>query len=554
MAVEPETRIKVFVSYSRADKAFADDLVLGLAACGFAPYIDREDIAAGEDWGKRLAGLIAEADTIVCVISPDSLSSKECAAELHQALKASKRILPVVWRQVEDTAAPAELRRLNYIYFSGEGRTFAAGLAQLAEAMRTDIEWIREHTRIGSLAARWMGRGRSEALLLRGDELDAALAWRNGKPVGAPTVTDEQADFIKASADARVEAERRAARARAGLLTAVSAAALVFAALAGVAGLMWQAAAKAEGVALAANTSLEAANKRLGAEVWLRTAPSTSGYYVVDKGWYQVAANYSGAIARVDLSGAGRRTLTTTGMIIEGGVVHPRYAGEPLLLVLAERPPDEIAGMAVRPSDSIETPPVPSDTLPADAPRQPQGILGEVIEGEERLAATFPALGGGPIEGSELVWQTPAHVAAEPPFMVWRLATRPPAGWRAIAESEIECADLDVLPEERTVAVLGVGVPAEGGPSENALAINISELIDGTDVRAIAYTHATNRSSAGAPAFSLSTGRIFAVHRGSAPDPARPGARYGYGYSMKFILDVVRSSVKAPALPPLCGG
>jgi len=34
---DTETRIKVFVSYSRADKAFASDLVLGLAACGFAP-------------------------------------------------------------------------------------------------------------------------------------------------------------------------------------------------------------------------------------------------------------------------------------------------------------------------------------------------------------------------------------------------------------------------------------------------------------------------------------------------------------------------------------
>jgi TIR domain len=52
-----ETRIKVFISYSRADKAFASELVLGLAACGFAPYIDRQDIAPGEDWERRLAGL-----------------------------------------------------------------------------------------------------------------------------------------------------------------------------------------------------------------------------------------------------------------------------------------------------------------------------------------------------------------------------------------------------------------------------------------------------------------------------------------------------------------
>jgi hypothetical protein len=239
-------------------------------------------------------------------------------------------------------------------------------------------------------------------------------------------------------------------------------------------------------------------------------------------------------------------------MIVEGGVIHPRYAGEPLLLVLAERPVDEFMSASLPPPDVPDAPAPPPDTLPADAPRQPQGVLGEVREGEERITATFPALGGEPIAGSELVWKTPVHVAAEPPFMVWRLAQRPPTGWRAIVEDEVACADMDLLPEDRTVAVLGVGIPAEGGPSPNALAINISEMVDGTDVRAISYTHANNRASGGAPAFSLSTGRIFAVHRGSMPDPARPGRRLGYGYSLKFILSVIRSEVKDAALPPLC--
>ena len=123
----PETRIKVFISYSRADKAFAGELVLGLAACGFAPYIDRQDIAPGEDWEKRLAGLISEADSIVYIASPDSLASENCALELRQAIALRKRILPVVWRPIDDALSPPELKRLNYIFFAGEGRTFAAG-------------------------------------------------------------------------------------------------------------------------------------------------------------------------------------------------------------------------------------------------------------------------------------------------------------------------------------------------------------------------------------------------------------------------------------------
>src|SRR5690349_8648116 len=148
MASAPEESLKVFVSYSRVDKAFAAELVLGLTACGFQPYIDREDIAAGEVWEKRLEGLISEADTIVYVISPESVASKQCSWELATSLRLSKRVLPVVWRPVADNETPGDLAKLNYIFFSGEGRSFAAGLAELAQALRVDIGWIREHTRL----------------------------------------------------------------------------------------------------------------------------------------------------------------------------------------------------------------------------------------------------------------------------------------------------------------------------------------------------------------------------------------------------------------------
>ena len=56
-------KLKVFISYSRKDSAaFADELVSGLELVGFAPFLDRYDIAAGEDWEARLGGLIAQSD------------------------------------------------------------------------------------------------------------------------------------------------------------------------------------------------------------------------------------------------------------------------------------------------------------------------------------------------------------------------------------------------------------------------------------------------------------------------------------------------------------
>jgi hypothetical protein len=75
-------------------------------------------------------------------------------------------------------------------------------MGQVNEALRQDIDWIREHTRIGEIAARWQARGRPESLLLRGDDLDAARAWAARRKPAAPEITDPQRAFLNASQDA----------------------------------------------------------------------------------------------------------------------------------------------------------------------------------------------------------------------------------------------------------------------------------------------------------------------------------------------------------------
>ena len=57
-------RANVFVPYSRKDLPFAQHLVADLAALDFEAFLDKTDIAPGEPWKERLAGLIAIADTV----------------------------------------------------------------------------------------------------------------------------------------------------------------------------------------------------------------------------------------------------------------------------------------------------------------------------------------------------------------------------------------------------------------------------------------------------------------------------------------------------------
>jgi formylglycine-generating enzyme required for sulfatase activity len=204
-------KLKVFISYSRKDSAaFADELVAGLEVAGFAPFLDRHDIAAGEEWEARLGGLITQSDTVVFVVSPEAVKSERCTWEVDRTLELSKRLLPVIFKPVPELDIPEKLRRLQFVRFdSGPG--FARPLSQLAEALRVDLDWIREHTRLGENATRWERRGRPESLLLRGDDLDAAKAWMAARNAAAPEITDAQRAFVKASEEAesaRLDKER----------------------------------------------------------------------------------------------------------------------------------------------------------------------------------------------------------------------------------------------------------------------------------------------------------------------------------------------------------
>ncbi len=233
---------KVFISYSRKDLAFADRLEAALKTHGIEALIDRSEIYAFEDWWKRIQDLIAKADTVVFVISPDAVASEVCHQEVAFAASLNKRFAPVVFRRADDKSVPDALARLNFIFFDDAAR-FEASLDRLVEALTTDIGWIRKHTELGEAARRWAAAGQPGGLLLRSPVLEEAERWIAARPENAPAPTDETQTFIAES--------RRGATRRRNILTGSLAAGLVVAL--GLAALAyWQ-----RGVAVTAQTLAE---------------------------------------------------------------------------------------------------------------------------------------------------------------------------------------------------------------------------------------------------------------------------------------------------------
>src|ERR1700722_2303934 len=171
----------VFISYSRKDSAFADRVEDALKARGFAVAIDREDIFAFEEWWKRIESLITQADTVLFVVSPDSVTSSVALREIAFATSLNKRFAPVVFRRVDDI--PDALGKYNFLFFDDEAR-FETSADKLADALRGDIAWVRLHTEYCAAARRWSDATRPDGLLLRSPSLEMAEHWTKSRPDG----------------------------------------------------------------------------------------------------------------------------------------------------------------------------------------------------------------------------------------------------------------------------------------------------------------------------------------------------------------------------------
>ncbi|MBK8197993.1 MAG: toll/interleukin-1 receptor domain-containing protein [Acidobacteria bacterium] len=348
---------KIFVSYSRADSGFAQELVSGIEACGFDAFIDKADIAHGEAWQSRLGDLINRADTIVWVVSPESLSSEIVAWELDTAAKASKRIVPVSYTTLDMSLVPVDLRRLNFCLFLN--RPFGDALKDLALALRTDVGWLREHTRVADLARRWDELGRTDDLLLRGKELDAVRQWSSARPIHAPPLTDIQAGLIAASNRAQEDADRNAKRRgrRAALIS--GAVAIMMTGLAGVSVFQMLKAREANVELTTAQKSLvlnnevlertasekEQANKELrqinatlasGVPLAIRVLGRDHTMNVGDR-WTGFAVKSLQGIVRIEQAPNefGQRSMVGSGFVLDGGSLVPDWQGRWVIVTAA---------------------------------------------------------------------------------------------------------------------------------------------------------------------------------------------------------------------------
>ena len=210
----------VFISYSRKDTEFVKRIFDALHANQREAWVDWQSITYSTRWWEEICAGIEGADHFVLIISPDSLISVHCHRELEHAHQFKKRIIPIVFRPVNEAETvgrwytdselrPIEplarqnwemLKSIQWIDYPKQG-SFEQSLTELVQTIDTDPERVRTHTRLLLRVRDWEGRGRSPSALLRGDDLVAYEDWlRQASAMHTiPYPTEGQEEYVKES-------------------------------------------------------------------------------------------------------------------------------------------------------------------------------------------------------------------------------------------------------------------------------------------------------------------------------------------------------------------
>lgn len=204
-----QNKTRVFISYAHEEKEFVRKFHDGLLKENLDVWVDWQDIPPAADWRAEVKHAIEGADAFLFLISPGSIASKVCNEELDWAASNNKKLIPVVISPLESGAVKDKrLRVPNWIYMRKED-DYSAAFRSLVEAINTDLEWVRQHTRILQRALEWDSKGRNSSYLLYGSEIEEGERWlAESAMTTTHSVSPVQVDYIHASRKAAGQRQR----------------------------------------------------------------------------------------------------------------------------------------------------------------------------------------------------------------------------------------------------------------------------------------------------------------------------------------------------------
>lgn len=131
----PDAPMRVFISYSRADRDFALRLQASLQARGIDAWVDLRRLEGGQEFDRKIEEAINRCSGVLVVLSPDSVASQWVRSEIVFAQRRRKTVIPLMLRE---TDVPITLATIEYLPFTSD---YEEGLKELLIALyRIDVD------------------------------------------------------------------------------------------------------------------------------------------------------------------------------------------------------------------------------------------------------------------------------------------------------------------------------------------------------------------------------------------------------------------------------
>jgi WD40 repeat protein len=208
----------IFISYSRDDRVFVEKLHETLRQFGIDIWIDLNDIPPTVEFMREIYQGIESANNFLFIISSKSVTSDVCNLEVSHAVETNKRIIPVLYQEVEVQNLPlnpvrALLNRINWLRMVDNvdvGDIDFVNLSKkLINIINTDLDHVRSHTRLLVRAKEWEAYQYNQSYLLRDDDLENAESWLKTILDKQPQPTELHYQYINVSKKRQLEETNR---------------------------------------------------------------------------------------------------------------------------------------------------------------------------------------------------------------------------------------------------------------------------------------------------------------------------------------------------------
>ena len=121
---------QIFISYSRVDITFVEQLVSDLKALGLDVWYDLSGLDGGVRWRIEIEKAIRESQYVLVVLSPDSVASEWVEREYLFSSKYGKKIIPLFYRRCD-----LPMYYLNVQYIDVQGANYKRNFGEVLRTL-----------------------------------------------------------------------------------------------------------------------------------------------------------------------------------------------------------------------------------------------------------------------------------------------------------------------------------------------------------------------------------------------------------------------------------